>query len=185
MSDWARFELAACLGDYVRALDWLGSEDVAAGILELDSEWPLDDNELRAVLREHWDCCDGGGPHRDDFLELFRRVGFVTDTGRTFTGELVAYRGNLGEDPRLGISWTLSRRKARWFALYALDSPRARWLGLTRSDGSEPVATVWRCTVNAADVLGYFGCRRESELVLDPSSVREVELVLRPYRRAT
>lgn len=179
------FEHAAEEGDYLGALFCLDSHEVAAGIVGLDDTWgPLHPEELRAVLREEWARCDGGGDHRAELLELFRRAGYVSDTGRTFTGELVVYRGNLGEDPRLGLSWTISKAKARWFALYALNSPRAWFLGLSRADGEEPVPTVWRGAVDADDVIGYFGGRRESEVVLDPSSVRDVEAILHPRPRS-
>jgi hypothetical protein len=46
----------------------------------------------------------------------------------------------------------------------------------------EPVPTVWRGLVETGDVLGYFGQRRESELVLDPATVWDVTPVLRARR---
>lgn len=58
-------------------------------------------------------------------------------------------------------------------------SGRAAYLRLRRADGAEPVPTVWRCVVNADDVLGYFGQRHESELVLDPETIRDIEAALR------
>ncbi len=177
----AMWEAALDDGEYVRAFYWWGSEDVAAALVEFAAEWSPDDDELRAVLLAHWDRCDGSGPCGKELLGLLHRVGFISDTGRTFSGEVVAYRGNLGEDPRLGLSWTLSKARGRWFALYARDSSRARFLGLSRADGNEPVATVWRAVVDAATVLGYFGKRRESELILDPASVRDAEVILRPH----
>jgi hypothetical protein len=46
------FELAASKSDYDKALQYLGSEHVAASVVELAEEWMLDTDELRAVLRE-------------------------------------------------------------------------------------------------------------------------------------
>lgn len=37
--------------------------------------------------------------------------------------------------------------------------------------------TVWKGVVRAEDILGYFGQRRESEVVLDPATVEDVKVV--------
>lgn len=175
---WAWFEEAVSEGDFSEALGGLGSEERATAFAYIGSEYgeaSLPAPELRRLLHEWWPMVDASAHVAEEIVALFRRAGYVNDTGRRLEGELTVYRGNLGEDPRLGISWTLSRAKARWFAQYANGSPRALFLGLERIDGEEPRPTVWRATVAASDVLGYFGSRRESEVVLDPATVRDVE----------
>lgn len=156
------------------ALALLGSHQVAEGIVALAPL--LSDDELRDALRDEWTRCDAHGRVREELLGLFRRVGYVSDCERVLAGTLTVYRGNLGEDARLGIAWTLDEERARFFAAYSV-SPRAAFLGLARADGEERDPTVWRGLVEADDVLGYFEEREESEVVLDPSSVRELERV--------
>lgn len=129
------------------------------------------------MLTDHWTRADF---HRDycvELLEIFRRAGYVSDTGRTFAGPVVVYRGNLGEDPRIGICWTLSRAKARWFAL------RASLMGLQRADGIASRPTVWKAIVEGEALLGYFFRRGEAEVVVDPASVDEPAVFSRPRGR--
>lgn len=166
-------------GDYLHAFTWLASHEVADGLVYLAQVASATDEDLRRVVLGEWWRCDAPGRRCAELLELFHRVAPVSDTGRQFAGTLAIYRGNLGEDPRLGVSWTLSKAKARWFALYPL-SLRGRFLGLRRPDGGEPVPTVWAAEVAGEDVLGYFGGRRESEVVIDGATVRTVTAVLRP-----
>jgi hypothetical protein len=165
-------------GDWDRALDLAGSEERATVLVEISAR--VSDEELPALLMRQWPAVDGSGHVKHEILALFQRAGYVNDTGRRLEGRLTVYRGNLGEDPRLGISWTLSRARARFFALHW--TWRGPVLGLRRPDGGEPVPTVWRGSVEASEVLGYFGSRRESEVVLDPAMVRDVAVVLRPRR---
>jgi hypothetical protein len=104
-----------------------------------------------------WPDCDAAssGLEGEAILALFREAVYVSEPPRRFHPPTAVYRGNVGEDPRLGFSWTLSKAKARWFALYAYESERARWLRLTRADGGEPVPIVWRAVVENQAILGY------------------------------
>jgi hypothetical protein len=172
------FRKRAEAGDYVGALEVLSSEDVANGILDLDGEYELSAEDLGAVLLAHWPRCDAHGHLVPEMLIYFHLAGYVSDTGRTFTGPVRIYRGNLGEDPRAGISWTVSKAKARWFASDYTLSPRGGFLGLERADQqADARPTVWSGIVGAKDILGYFGKRRESEVVVDPSTIRDIERV--------
>jgi hypothetical protein len=72
-----------------------------------------------------------------------------------------------------------SKATARHCARYAL-SPRARYLGLTRADGSALVPTVLRATILPAAVLRYFNGRGERELISEPGMLHYVAAVLRP-----
>jgi hypothetical protein len=119
-------------------------------------------------------------------LDLFRLAAPVYDTDiRARPGMRMIYRGNLGEHPRLGLSWTFSREKAEWFAEYALNSPRAGFLRLKRADGAEPVPTVWVAQIPAKKILGYFNVRDEEEVVPDPDHLRGIRLVAPAAGKAT
>jgi hypothetical protein len=163
--EWLGFEHAAEEGNFLNVLYRLSSSLVARGILYLDAEHgPVSDDELRDILRDHWPRCDAPGSVTDELLALFRRAGYVSDTSQRLTGEVAIYRGTLGEDPREGLSWTLSEEQARWFA-----SRGARGVPRDRS-----TQTVWRATVDASQILGYFVERGEDELIVAPESIRDL-----------
>ena len=100
-------------------------------------------------------------------LDLFHRVGYVSDCDDQLVGELTIYRGTFGDDPRGGLSWTLDADKAAWVA-----DRGARGL-------AEGPPTVWRATVYSADILGYFTERQEAEVVVDPATLRNVRIARR------
>jgi hypothetical protein len=172
--NWDRFKEAAAAGRYSDALNYLDNHQIAEGIAVLNRKYNLSQDEAKAVLLEHWPRCNIHRDHRDELVRVFERAGYVSDTGRIFEGPVVAYRGNLGEDPRLGISWTLSKAKARWFALRSLQS------GYGRPDRIEATASVWRATLDGRDLLGYFFRLHELEIVVNPSLVVCPTVVLRP-----
>lgn len=133
-----------------------------------------DADRLRALLAEWWSVTEAwsGDPAlREGMYDLVRRAAPVVSPCEDADadsrprppdrGKFDVYRGNLGERPT-GGSWTMERGVAERFAEMAA-GPRGRYLGM-RGDG-EP--TVWRGTVDAADVLGFFDDRRESEVVTD------------------
>ena len=162
-----RFLAAAEEGDFDSAVSWLGSTAVADAIVYLDNEYGLTADQARDLLRDHWPRCDAPGDATEDLLVLFRRAAYVSDCGERLTGELTVYRGTFGDDPCLGISWTLDKSRAEWFAAQG-------------GRGSGRVAheqTVWRGTVDATAILGYFVERKEAEVILDPTTVRAVTLV--------
>lgn len=72
-------------------------------------------------------------------------------------GELTIYRGYQRGKHRSGISWTLSKTVALWFA--------NRWPG-------EGQPMVVRGIGDKADVLGYTNGRQEEEIIIDPANVR-------------
>ena len=76
----------------------------------------------------------------------------------------------IGDERPDGGSWTLALSVARRFA-DVLAGPRGLLLGIARPDGSP---TVWRGSVDASQVLAYFGSRREQEVVLLDGAVRIV-----------
>lgn len=167
----ARIQSFMDAGDFVKVIERAGSKEVAEVIVELADR--LSRRELRRVLRENWDRCDAHRPFREDFLELFRRAGYVSDTRRKPRGVLTIYRGNLSHgQPPAGLSWTLSVDVARWFAQYCATSGRANYLGMGL-EGGDP--TIWRAKINAEDILGYFIGRKEREVVVDPATIFDIE----------
>jgi hypothetical protein len=160
---WAAFYETAERGDYLKALSWLSSTEVAAAIVRLFDEYVVTADEAREILRVEWDRCDAPAESVADLLPIWRRAGYVSDTEERLTGELTVYRGTAGDDPLAGISWTLDEERAEWFAEHGARG-RAR---------GEP--TVWQAKVDASDLLGYFVGRNEAEVVVDPATLRDVE----------
>lgn len=170
-------------GDISGALALCGSEEVARAIVELAPS--LSDDQLREVLVDEWTRCEAHKPHRDDFVRLFRQVGFVTDVDEqdeNYPARIAAkdnrhliaiYRGNAGEREPSGISWTLSRETAEFFAGHSF-SVRGKFLGIYNPDGTP---TVWRATVPLAGVLAYFDGRTEKEVVVDPATLSNVRRI--------
>jgi hypothetical protein len=156
--DQRAFDAAIMTGDYTGALSRIGSASVPAALIEIASRTDVTDDELRQLVRAHWDRCDLPGDQLDGILRVFHRIGYVSDAPRRLEGELTIYRGTFGDDPRLGLSWTLSEERARWFA---------GRLG-------EKHAAVWRAKVDSSDLLGYFVERDEAEVVADPATLRDV-----------
>lgn len=76
---------------------------------------------------------------------------------RKLPNELTIYRGYQRGRGRTGISWTLVKETAAWFA--------RRWPGK-----GEPMVVVGRC--NKTDVLGYTNGRNEQEIIINPANVR-------------
>lgn len=106
-------------------------------------------------------------------LALFRCAGYVSNPERRFEGKLTVYRGNAGQDPRLGLSWTLDRKTAHWYAL--------SWLPDMGSppDGPEPVPTVWSATVSAEGLLAYYNRLGEQEVIPEPDALEDVVVEMR------
>jgi hypothetical protein len=161
--EWVAFEQAA-ESEYSSALLRLSSSQRAQGIVYLSEAHGFSDEQLRDVLREYWTICDGPGDVTDALLDLFRRASYVSDTDCTLEGELTIYRGTFGDDPRGGLSWTLDRKHAEWFAQRG-----ARGVPRDRSE-----QTVWRATVDASSILGYFTGRGEAEVIVAPKTLRDV-----------
>jgi hypothetical protein len=159
---------------YSEALALYASEQRAEALVRWADD--LSDDEVRALLTEWWtmtEAWSGDEGLRAGMLGLLRRVSplCVTDEGEMEpSGVLTIYRGNLGEDARLGHSWSLDLETAQKFAQMA-NSPRGMFLGMYREDG---VPSVWRALVNSHDILGYFNDRGEREIVVDPATLLDV-----------
>jgi hypothetical protein len=64
-----------------------------------------------------------------------------------------------------GLSWTLDREKAQWFA--------NRWLSLKRR---RPI--VLQTVARKADVMAYFAGRNEQEIVVHPNIARKLAITI-------
>jgi hypothetical protein len=136
--------------------------------------WRLDRSSRWGMLEEILETADAATTARllrrwwpdvefssDQALEWFTRASFVTDTSEcALTGVLTIYRGGLPD----GISWTLERAKAVWFA---------RRNSLFTGEPQD----VWRARVQASKVLGYFTQREEDEIVVNPVELEGTEIL--------
>lgn len=76
---------------------------------------------------------------------------------KSLPDEITVYRGVSGEGAVKKLSWTLSRKKAEWFA--------NRWNQKGR---------VYQAKIKKEDVLAYFGERGEAEIVLNPFELMDI-----------
>ena len=71
------------------------------------------------------------------------------------------YRGVGSEEYRDGISWTLDREKAEWFATRFTE------------DG-----VVYSAKVKSNDILYYISDRGEKEVIVDPKKLIQIERII-------
>lgn len=161
--------------EFSRALVVYGSEQIAERLISWDEMYHFTHAETELLLSRYWEVAEawsGNDRLREGMFGLLRRVAplLCPDGGEPLpAGTLTVYRGNLGEEPG-GGSWTLDPEVASRLSTLA-SGPRGMFLGIYREDG---IPTVWRGDADASAVLGYFGGRGESEVVLEAGSVRNV-----------
>jgi len=119
----------------------LSAEDFA---LVVATEWKSDEAPSRSLT--YW-------------LSVFRLavngIGrYVTDTEEPLPNDLTIWRGVARPRYARGMSWTLDRERAEWFA---------RRFAAMYGD-----PRLYTATVDSDQVLGYLQGRQESEIVLDP-----------------
>lgn len=98
-------------------------------------------------------------PHRENLMDADERRAF-----KKLPDQLTIYRG-FGGDRGKGLSWTLDRDKAVWFAnrFHVIHGKPGRVIeGICKK----------------TDVFAYFTNREESEIVIDPEKVRGQKKVL-------
>ena len=160
-------------GDYLGCLERADPRE-RLGLLHhwiIDGDLLLYAADPRLVVAYVWTDTERPSQEQEEWIDVFSSVvdlfGRVSDTDEGLSGELTLFRGRAGDEEHPGMSWTLSRQKAEWFArrfpLYG-----------------EPI--VYTATVAAEHALGYFIGRGESEVVVDPETlgalrdVRTVEI---------
>ena len=150
--------LAQTAFDIDRVLILIHRPDRMALILRFQARF--DDGELGQLLSDWW--TDVEQPRQYGYrrlLRLFRRVAPLTNGAEIPTAPLTIYRGVNRKAEAAGISWTTDAWKAVWFA--------RRLPGL-----GAPGGHVYAGEVAPPDVLAMFGDRQESEIIVDPRTVR-------------
>lgn len=121
----------------------------------------VNDAELCDLLPWVWRDSEGSSYVAAEMLELLELTGFLTDAERLpveltvpTDGRVEVWRGATYAFRR-GISWTLDRERAAWFARRFNEG-----------------AVVWRATVRREAILAYFNGRSEHEVIVDPARLR-------------
>jgi hypothetical protein len=78
-------------------------------------------------------------------------------------GSITVYRGYQGKHQAKGLSWTLDKERAEWFA--------RRWGGLLDLGYLSYVA---ERTVGKKDIFAYINSRQEQEIILRPETFTKV-----------
>lgn len=94
---------------------------------------------------------------KGEMLKWFSKLGYVSD----LSGVVTIYRGVGSEKYRDGISWTLDREKAEWFATRFTE------------DG-----IVYSAKVKSNDILYYISDRGEKEVIVDPKKLIQIERIV-------
>lgn len=91
-----------------------------------------------------------------EMISWFKKVGYVSN----LSGVVSIYRGVGSEKYRNGISWTLNKSKAEWFATRFTDN-----------------GIVYSAKVKSKDILYYISERGEEEIIVDPKKLMQVERI--------
>jgi hypothetical protein len=176
-------------GDFAKALCLYGSEERAKQLVSWSDR--LTDDQVRELLTDFWSMTEAwsGVPKlREGMLGLLRRATILEplivqdETNEVKLPLLMkVYRGNMGENPREGHSWTLDFDVAKRFAILPT-TMRGKFLGMER-DGTP---TVWVGKVRSSLILGFFNDKGEKEVVVEPETLEVVEIIAegQPYRKA-
>lgn len=133
-------------------------------LLELRGQVGLGPITLEAfaqALATEWRDDDRPSSNLHGWLDLFRTTchalgRYITDAPdeSLLDDELHVWRGVSSARYARGMSWTLDREKAIWFA--------------TRSPIHGESPCLYRAHVQREDVLAHFVTRQESEIIIDP-----------------
>ena len=106
---------------------------------------------------------------KKELLSMFKRANpqSLMEKGeyeywKDFEQTLTVYRGVTSENVKniKALSWTLDEEKAKWFA------------GRFGENGK-----VYSAEIDKKDVYAYFGCRGESEVIVNPKGLQNITLV--------
>lgn len=129
----------------------------------------LDDCNLAAMLRNWWRDCDGAWRIGTvDVVAWFRRAGPIDDGQFPWpAAPFLAWRGTMDDSAaaQRGLSWTLERTKAFWFATKDPVDHRDR------------PGFLWETEVTPDAVLATFNHNGEREVIVDPGQIGNIRLV--------
>ena len=156
-------------GDWGQVLLWY-ERPYRLGMLELYKRH-MSHEEYREQLASWW--IDAEQPQNNygtrKIVALFKHAGFVMDSDivdwEAMPTKIPVYRGVHHKRHKRGVSWTLKKERARWFA------------DRYHKPGS---GHVYMTVVDKREVLGWFEDRGESEIVIDPRNRVIVEVKCEP-----
>lgn len=161
-------------GKYLDYLLTFGGHECLFGLLGIEARLP--DKDYWKCLAETWSNIECSAPHLQTWIRLFEserkcRAALMTKKERAFLRalpqELTLYRGYAKGRVRRGMSWTLSKECANFFARYATGPRRAFLCG--HQQGGIGMRVTGRC--DRRDVLALFNEREEQEIVIRPDRV--------------
>ena len=168
------------VGDFAGALDFVDKPELWHAYQAM---WPdIPPDQRYAIFREIYARSESGFGSLDwrGLRRIFAsraawaEAGAIQDALRRLAdakGSLTIYRGvgRHSTPADSALSWTTSLETAQWFARrYAQFEPTG--------DGG----TVWRARVRADEVWDYLTDRDESEILVDPETLRDLEIVADP-----
>jgi hypothetical protein len=142
----------------------------------LKIEHLLSDKDYWKCVALVWDNIEVSSPDQEEWLRLFtsprpHRELLMTKAERkrlaAMPEVLTIYRGYAKGRARSGLSWTLLKKRARFFAEYAVGDRRHLLCG--HQPGGVPMMVSGKC--HKRDVLAYFNGRGEQEIVINPRRV--------------
>jgi hypothetical protein len=152
-----RYEESMAQRDLLGAMLTVSRVDRPSWLFFLAESFALSDDEVRKLAVHVWSDTEFPFQDRTRWMAFFRECGFCTDSTEPLaSGELVIYRGQSRINP-LGMSWTLDRARAEWFA---------KRFSLTDH-------AVVRGVIDREHVFAYITGRSEEEVVVPPRRVRK------------
>lgn len=132
----------------------------------------LGKEDYAVLLRDAW--TDAEFPNRDPSVTLAGKIGFFRKADKSLIMDpqeqmvyealpekVTVYRGINSKGSVKGISWTLSKKKAYWFA--------SRW--------PENKGMVYQAMVSKEHIYAYFNGRNEQEVILDSRKLLNIEQI--------
>jgi hypothetical protein len=148
------------------------------------SDRKIDSKTLRALLAEVWVSEDAPGLRHEqsEIVGIFRAAGFVSDSvpkKRRPRKPLLVYRGCHPAVAR-GLAWSLDQKEAKWFATeyHELAVVRALLADPALKLAPPQAGRLYRTMVMPNAVLAILHGRNETEIIVDPSMLGEVEEII-------
>lgn len=143
-------------------------------LIEVMSEHDVPQEKLWSLIGNVWTDSENIRQNLDEWREIWdgaeRGRNAVMNEAeiaalKALPNEITVYRGFAHKDADQGISWTTDRNRALWFAKR-----------FEAGEGRTPMLATGR--VNKIDVLAHFLGRNETEIVVMPESVEDMEIMI-------